>query len=318
MPYDAQHALEHPEAAGWALGALDPGDAAAFEEHLQSCQQCQEQAAEFVPVARSLTLAAPADIPPPDLLNKTLAAVRDAALAEAAAESEPEPDPRPELDVPEYRPTSAASRRPAAEDEAPTRIYSITQHQPPAPDETPVYSSRVAKPPTNEGDASAPVIGLPWWRRHRGRLTSAVAVAAVIIVAAIVVLLRLGGGQSTVVIPLQATTAAKVNGVGAASGQATARQADQSWTYVLSVRGLKPLPGNDVYECWYAAPGSTQRHPVLVSGGTFVVGNSGSTTVMMTSGVDPHNFPTMEITAGAPGNGALTGAVLLTGRLSTT
>jgi hypothetical protein len=149
-------------------------------------------------------------------------------------------------------------------------------------------------------------------------LTSAVAVAAVIIVAAIVVVPRLGGGQSTVVIPLRASTAAKVNGVAAASGQATARQADQSWTYTLTVRGLKPLPGNDFYECWYAAPGSTQHHPILVSGGTFVVGNSGSTTVTMTSGVDPHDFPTMEITAETPGNGALAGAVLLTGRTSTT
>ncbi len=176
----------------------------------------------------------------------------------------------------------------------------------------------MATPRAAENDAVAPVIDLPWWRRHRGRLTSAVAAAAVIIVAAIVILPRISGGQSTVVIPLQATTAAKLNGVGAASGQATARQADQSWTYVLSVRGLKPLPGNDFYECWYAAPGSTQRHPILVSGGTFVVGSSGSTTVTMTSGVDPHDFPAMEITAETPGNGALTGAALLTGRMSPT
>jgi hypothetical protein len=314
MPYDAQHALEHPETAGWALGALDPGDAAAFEEHLQSCQQCQQQAAEFAPVVRSIALAAPADIPPPDLLTKTLAAVRNAARAESPAELEPEPGPRPEPDVAQQHP---ASRRPASGDQAPTRIYSITQ-QPLAPDESQGYSPPVAEPPAAEDDTLARVIDLPWWRRHRGRLASAAAVAAVIIVAAIVVVPRLGGGQSTVVIPLQATTAAKVKGVGTASGQATARQADQSWTYVLSVHGLKPLPGNDFYECWYAAPGSTQRHPILVSGGTFVVGNSGSTTVTMTSGVDPHDFPVMEITAETPGNGALTGTVLLTGRLSTT
>jgi hypothetical protein len=50
--------------------------------------------------------------------------------------------------------------------------------------------------------------------------------------------------------------------------------------------------------------------------GTFVVGNSGSTTVTMPSGVDPHDFPAMETAAETPGNGALTGAVLLTGRLS--
>ena len=315
MPYDAQHALEHPETAGWALGALDPDDTAAFEEHLQSCPQCQEQAAEFAPVVRSIALAAPADIPPPDLLAKTLAAVRNAARTENPAEPEPGTGPRPELDVPQDH---KASRRPPATDPAPTRVYSIAQHQPPALDKTPVHPPNTAKPRAAEDDAVAPVTDLPWWRRHRGRLTSAVAVAAVIIVAAIVILPRISGGQSTVVIPLQATTAAKLNGVGAASGQATALQADQSWTYTLAVRGLKPLPGNDVYECWYAAAGSTPRHPVLVSGGTFVVGNSGSTTVTMTSGVDPHDFPTMEITAGAPGTGAVTGAVLLTGRLSTT
>src|SRR5450755_3809852 len=127
MPYDAQHALEHPETAGWALGALDPGDAAAFEEHLQSCPRCQEQAAEFSPVARSLTLAAPADIPPPDLLSKTLAAVRYAAMAE----SRTEPEPRPELDSPEHASASKASRRSGAEDQAPTRVYQIPPRQPP-------------------------------------------------------------------------------------------------------------------------------------------------------------------------------------------
>jgi hypothetical protein len=58
MAYDAQRAIEHPEAAGWALGALDPGDAAAFEEHLRSCDQCQAEIAEFRPVAESLPLAA--------------------------------------------------------------------------------------------------------------------------------------------------------------------------------------------------------------------------------------------------------------------
>ena len=55
-------------------------------------------------------------------------------------------------------------------------------------------------------------------------------------------------------------------------------------------------------------------HPLLVSGGTFVVDNSGSTTVTMTTGVDPRDFRTMEITAESPGNGALPGAVLLTGQ----
>jgi hypothetical protein len=34
----------------------------------------------------------------------------------------------------------------------------------------------------------------------------------------------------------------------------------------------------------------------------------------MTTGVDPRQFSTMEITAEQPGGGALAGAVLLTGR----
>ncbi len=145
------------------------------------------------------------------------------------------------------------------------------------------------------------------------------AVAAIIIVAAILVVSGLGrgpatGAQGAVVIPLHATTAANVNGVGTATGRATARQAGESWTYVLTVHGLKPLPGNDFYECWYAAPGSTQRHPILASGGSFVVDSSGSATVTMTSGVDPRQFRTMEITHESPGDGAVRGAILLIGR----
>jgi len=64
-------------------------------------------------------------------------------------------------------------------------------------------------------------------------------------------------GQALVVIPLHATTAAKLSGAGAATGRATARQAGESWTYVLTVHGLKVLPGDQVYECWWAASGST-------------------------------------------------------------
>ena len=110
MVYDAQHALEHPEVGGWALGALDADDAAAFEEHLRSCEQCQSEAAEFTPVAKSLALAAPAAKPPPDLLYKTLAAVRYAAMAESRPDPEPEPVPRPEFVASKPSLTSKASR----------------------------------------------------------------------------------------------------------------------------------------------------------------------------------------------------------------
>ena len=68
----------------------------------------------------------------------------------------------------------------------------------------------------------------------------------------------------------------------------------------------RSFPANNVYECWWVGPGSTKTHPQLVSGGTFVVDNSGSATVTMTTGVDPRQFRTMEVTAEPPGTGALT------------
>jgi anti-sigma factor RsiW len=87
MVYDAQHALEHPEVAGWALGSLDPADVAAFGQHLQTCEQCRGEVAEFTPVAKSLVLAVPAVEPPADLALKVVAAVQYAVMAESAATS---------------------------------------------------------------------------------------------------------------------------------------------------------------------------------------------------------------------------------------
>jgi hypothetical protein len=107
MPYDAQHALEHPEVAGWALGALDSDDLAAFEEHLQSCEQCQTEAAEFAPVAEGLMFAAPAAEPPDDLELKTVAAVQYAVMA--ASRAEPAPAPAPAVaTAPGPKPSSAS------------------------------------------------------------------------------------------------------------------------------------------------------------------------------------------------------------------
>ena len=155
------------------------------------------------------------------------------------------------------------------------------------------------------------------WRRHRARLVTVIAAAAAVIIAAAIAIPRLAGGQgvpaqATVVIPLHATTAAKLFGDGAATGQATAHQAGPNWTFQMTVHGLKVLPGYNVYQCWWVGPDSTKTHPQLVSGGTFVVDNSGSATVTMTTGVDPRDFRTMEVTAEPPGTGALTGPVLLT------
>jgi Anti-sigma-K factor rskA, C-terminal len=160
------------------------------------------------------------------------------------------------------------------------------------------------------------VTGPSAWRRFRGRLAAGVAVAAAIITAAIVLPLSLGGGrvtpaQATVVIALHATTAARLDGNGAATGQATARQdASGSWIISLTVSHLKSFGDSQWYTCWYVS-----RNGQVTSAGTFLVGDSGSRTFPMTSAADPRDFRTMEITLGPPSKtGALAGPVILSGQ----
>jgi Anti-sigma-K factor rskA len=76
---DSDPELAHPEAAGWVLGTLDQDDADWFAWHLPSCPDCRAAVAEFGPTARLLAMAAPADLAPPGLQARTLAAVTQAA-----------------------------------------------------------------------------------------------------------------------------------------------------------------------------------------------------------------------------------------------
>ena len=329
MPPNGKADLAHPAAADWVLGTLGPAQAEDFRRHLTGCPHCRAAVAEFGQLGQMLQHLPPAAEPPPGLEARTIASV----LAAAA----------------KY-PTPQADRRSDPEDQAATRVHPIPEVQPPAGDETRVQPRPQFQPPAEaqfqppagdetrvqprpqfqppaepqfqppaEPQARPEVTQLPVWRRYRGRLAAVVAVAAAIITAAIVIPLSLGGGRITpatatvtVVTQLHATTAAKLIGDGAATARATARPAGPSWTFDMTVHGLKVLPGNnnEVYECWYAISGTTQ----FVSGGTFIVDNSGSTTVTMTTGVDPRVFRTMEITAEYPGNGAIRGVPLLIGQ----
>jgi hypothetical protein len=288
--------LAHPEAFDFAWGNLPAARRASFNRHLAGCRYCQGVVEEYSDIGQIIKNLPPHVEPPPDLEDRTVAAMV-AALAAQRAQTDRRPDP---------------------DDQTATSVYPIPQLLPPAGDDTRVQPRPQLQPPA-EPQARPEVTQLAVWRRYRGRLAAVVAAAAAIIAAAIVVPLSRGGGQSTaapvtVVIPLHATTAAKLIGDGTATARATARQAGPSWTFDITVHGLKVLPGNDVYECWYAMSGSTQLHPLLVSGGTFIVDNSGSITVTMTTGVDPRQFRTMEITAESPGNGAIRGTVILTGK----
>ena len=289
--------LARPDAFDFAFGNLPSAKRAEFNRHLAGCRYCQGVVEEYSDIGQIIKDLPPHVEPSPDLEDRTVAAMV-AALAGQRAQTDRRSDP---------------------EDQAATSVYPIPAVQPPAGDETLIQPRPQLQPPA-EPQARPVVTQLAAWRRYQGRLAAVAAVAAAIIIAAIVVPLSLGGGPTTaapvtVVIPLHATAAAELIGDGAATARATARQAGPSWTFDMTVRGLKVLPGNDVYECWYAASGSTQLHPLLVSGGTFVVDNSGSTTVTMTTGVDPRQFRTMQITAESPGNGAIQGTVILTGQM---
>ena len=325
MPPNGKTDLAHPEAADWVLGTLGPAQAEDFPRHLTDCLHCQAAVAEFGQLGQLLRHLPPAAEPPPGLEARTIASVLAAAAKYPAPKADPRSDPedqaatrvqpRPRLQPPAGDETQIQPRprlQPPAGDE--TRVQPRPRLQPPAGDETRVQPRPQLQPPAKP-QARPEVTRLPVWRHYRGRLAAVAAAAAAIITAAIVIPLSLGGGRitpatATVVIPLHATTAAKLIGDGAATARATARQADQSWTFTLNVHGLKPLPGNDFYECWWVAPGHTR---LLATGGSFVVGNSGSTTVTMTTGVDPtQQFTTMEITAESPSkDGALNGPILL-------
>ncbi len=161
------------------------------------------------------------------------------------------------------------------------------------------------------------VIRLPVWRRHRARLAAVVAAAAAAIAGAIAIPLSLLGSGPATVIPLAATTAATVSGVGAAAGQATARpDASGSWNITLTVHHLKNFEDAKWYECWYIGSKSGQRQVAPV--GSFLVSDSSSQTFTMTSAVDPHEFKTMVITLQPPSaDGAFMGSkVILQGQTS--
>ena len=341
MPPNGKTDLAHPEAADWVMGTLGPAQTADFRRHLTGCLHCQAAVAEFGQLGQMLQHLPPAAEPPPGLEARTIASVLAAAAKYPTPRADPRSDPedqagtrvqpRPQLQPPAGDETRVQPRpqlQPPAGDE--TQIQPRPQLQPPAGDETQIQPRPQLQPPAGDETQIQPrpqlqppdkpqarpeVTRLPVWRHYRGRLAAVAAAAAAIITAAIAIPLSLGGGRitpatATVVIPLHATTAAKLIGDGAATGRATARQADQSWTFTLNVHGLKPLPGNDFYECWWVTPGHTR---LLATGGSFVVGNSGSTTVTMTTGVDPtQQFTTMEITAESPSkDGALNGPILL-------
>lgn len=82
---DPSAEAEHQDAAGWALGVLDPEDRRRFVAHLYSCQECQQAVTDLRPAALMLKTPLPAveltagAEPPADLQARTLASLKRAA-----------------------------------------------------------------------------------------------------------------------------------------------------------------------------------------------------------------------------------------------
>ena len=263
----------HHEAFDFVFGNLPRDKRAEFNRHLSCCRYCQNVVDEYAEIGQVIKNLPPHVEPPADLQERTIAAMVT-AMAEQRAQADQDPH---------------------SEDEAVTRLYPIPERRPPVEEETRLGRSPVDQPVPAEPHNGPVVTRLPVWRRYRGRLAAVVAAAA----AAIAIPLSLLGSGAATVIPLYATAAAKVSGVGAATGQATARQdASGSWNITLTVAHLKNIGGSQWYECWYI--GSKSGHLQVAPAGSFLVSDRGSRTFTMTSAVDPHEFKTMVITLQPP------------------
>ena len=233
----------HPEAFDFAFGNLPSAKRADFNRHLIGCRYCLAVVDEYADIGQIIKSLPPHVEPPADLQDRTITAML-AVLAEGRAEADPRSDAQDQAVTRLY---PRLERQPSAE---PTTVARpIPQLRPPAQEETKDPPAPFDQRPPAETAAWSMVTRLPVWRRHRGRFAAIAAVAAAIILAAIVVPLSLGRGPIavTVAIPLHATTAAKVFGVGAATGQATARQdASGSWDITLTVSAPQKLWGRAV------------------------------------------------------------------------
>jgi anti-sigma-K factor RskA len=74
-----EHVIPHPDLVGYVSGTLEDDERADFEEHLPGCEHCQAEVAELRGLRQLVKRAAPPAQVPPELEQRTLGAVEQAA-----------------------------------------------------------------------------------------------------------------------------------------------------------------------------------------------------------------------------------------------
>lgn len=82
-----EHEIYRELVAGLALDALEPADEGVVAAHLPSCPSCRDLLADLRQTAADLSYAIPHEDPPPELLERILAAVSDSGAPEPTASS---------------------------------------------------------------------------------------------------------------------------------------------------------------------------------------------------------------------------------------
>lgn len=91
----------HALSGAYALDALEPAEAAAFEEHLESCSTCTDEVRSLREAAGALALDV-AETPPPSLRSSVLAGISQVRPLPPVGDAHPvEPPARPDAPVDE-------------------------------------------------------------------------------------------------------------------------------------------------------------------------------------------------------------------------
>ncbi|MCW2951561.1 MAG: anti-ECFsigma factor, ChrR [Conexibacter sp.] len=99
---DSDHQPWDDELAAFALGALDPHEAAAFEGHLVHCDRCRAELHRLAPAVELLPLSVERREPPASL-RRSIMDVVDAEAAQSQAPLPASPAPRPSRELARWR-----------------------------------------------------------------------------------------------------------------------------------------------------------------------------------------------------------------------